>query len=44
MEPLVLQTIVSHVPYYGTELRVVRADRPPRRIVAQDGPRSVTRP
>lgn len=31
-----MQTIVSHFPYNGEELRVVRITRPPDRIVAQD--------
>lgn len=30
-----MQTIVSHVWYNGDELRVVRVERPPKRIVAQ---------
>jgi hypothetical protein len=30
-----LQTTVSHVRYNGTELRVVRVERPPTHIVAQ---------
>jgi hypothetical protein len=36
MDPLTLQTKVSHFPYKGEELRVVRVERPPERIVVQD--------
>jgi hypothetical protein len=35
MNRLTLQTTVSHVRCNGTELRVVRVERPPRRFVAQ---------
>lgn len=35
MDQLALQTRVSHVRYNGDELRVVRVERPPKRMVAQ---------
>lgn len=35
MDRLAVQTTVSHVQYNGDELRVVRVERPPKRIVAQ---------
>ncbi|MEY9932120.1 hypothetical protein ABH926_006769 [Catenulispora sp. GP43] len=35
MDRLALRTVVSHVRYNGEELRVVRVESPPKRIVAQ---------
>jgi hypothetical protein len=35
MDPLTLQTSVSHVRYNVGELRIVKVERPPKRIVAQ---------
>lgn len=36
MKRLAVQTTVNHIPHHGEELRVVRIERPPERIVVQD--------